>query len=300
MQQLVFDIQPFSLHDGPGIRTTVFLKGCPMQCKWCSNPEGIDSEPTLSFQKSKCSNCLECVEICSTEALISVEGQLVVQHEKCNACGECIEVCPTDALKLYGYQATSQEIIDQVKKDKTFFKKSGGGITLTGGEVMMQPQFAKDILKLAKDDEINTCIETCGFARQKDYAAILDYVDIILFDYKITDPDEHKYYTGQSNEIILNNLKFLCENGAKIVLRIPIIPGINDTDEHFKALSYISNQYKSIEKVEVMPYHNWGEHKYQEIGLKKSDHKFETVSKEKVEQWVSRLKDMGCKNVVKS
>lgn len=299
MRQQIFDIQAFSLHDGPGIRTTVFLKGCPLKCKWCSNPEGIDPEPTLSYKKSKCSNCLKCVEICSTGALTAVEGQLVVQHKKCNGCGDCIEVCPTDALKLYGYQATPQEIIDQIKKDRKFFDKSDGGITLSGGEVMMQTQFATEILKLAKEEEIHTCIETCGFAGQKEFTAILKYVDNVLFDYKITDSDEHKYYTGRSNKMILNNLKFLCENGTKIILRIPIIPGINDTTSHFEAITEISNQYENIIKVEVLPYHNWGGHKYHEIGIM-PDLEIDSTSTEMADQWVSKLKNMGCKNVVKN
>lgn len=297
---MIFDVQPFSLHDGPGIRTTVFLKGCPLHCAWCSNPEGISKKQTLSYQKNKCENCFKCVDVCPTEALTISNGKLSVQHSSCNTCGECVKVCPTGALKLIGFEESPEEIIERIKKDKDYFQKSGGGITLSGGEVMLQPDFALSILKMAKEENIHTCIETCGFAKEKDYEAVLPFVDIFLFDYKITNPSDHKKYTRVSNQSIINNLKFLNDKGAKIWLRIPIVPGINDTEEHFTAIAEISNKFEQIEKVELMPYHNWGEHKYEEIGIEKPGLHIDTVSEEQAQIWIVKLQELGCKNIVRS
>ncbi len=297
LSQGIFDIQTFSLHDGPGIRTTVFLKGCPLRCQWCSNPEGIDARPTLSYQESICFGCLDCVDSCPTDALTAIEGKLMVRHDLCSACGACMKVCPTGALKLYGHQESPADIMDRVKRDKKYFEKSGGGLTLSGGELMMQIGFALEILKLAKEENIHTCIETSGFASQEDYASLLPFVDLVLFDYKHSSPEEHRKYTGVSNEKILGNLRFLSEQGSQIVLRVPLIPGINDTEQHFRAVSEISKWYPGIQRVELLPYHNWGAHKYEEIGRQKPAFWTESVSPETAMGWVEKLQEMGCKNV---
>lgn len=298
MQNQIFDIQTFSLHDGPGIRTTVFLKACPLRCQWCSNPEGLELKANLSYQEKKCTHCLICTTKCPTGALSSKNGNLVVQHELCNACGLCIDSCPTQALKLYGYESDAQKIINRVKKDKLYFDNSGGGITLSGGEVMMQPKFTLQLLELAKDAGIHTCIETSGYGKQEDYEKVLPFVDLFLFDYKLTDPEEHKKYSGKSNQLILENLKFLNKKGAKINLRLPLIKGINDNAEHFQAIVDLSNRYENIENVEIMPYHNWGEHKYKEIGLKTPDIKIGSATEKDKEQWETTLLEMGCKKLI--
>lgn len=297
MRHSIFDIQTFSLHDGPGIRTTVFLKGCPLRCVWCSNPEGLESQPSLSYQLNKCIQCLACVEVCPTEALTSDQGNLVVQHELCNACGACLEVCPTGALKLYGYEISAGDLMDRVKKDRKYFDKSGGGLTLSGGEVMMQLEFALEILKLAKEEKIHTCVETSGFAKQEDFELLLPYVDIFLFDYKISDPENHQKYTGVSNEIILQNLKYLSDSGSQIILRVPVIPGINDREDHFKRISELSHTYSGIRGVELLPYHKWGEHKYKETGRPGPKLDLESVSEERAGEWLNRLRALACKNV---
>lgn len=297
MQQRIFDIQTFSLHDGPGIRTTVFLKGCPLRCLWCCNPEGFEAGPTLSYQDSKCLGCLACVEVCPTDALTADEAKLEVQHHLCNGCGACLEVCPSGALKLFGYERTAREIIDRIKRDKKYFDKSGGGLTLSGGEVMKQSVYALEILKLAKQENIHTCIETSGYAQQEEFKQLLPYVDIFLFDYKISDPEDHLKFTGVSNELILDNLKFLSVSGCQIILRVPLIPGINDTDQHFRTISDISKRYSGIQGVEVLPYHNWGEHKFKDVGLKKPDIQAKSVSASLAGEWLEKLRAMDCKNV---
>ncbi|MFA9389630.1 MAG: glycyl-radical enzyme activating protein [Prolixibacteraceae bacterium] len=217
MEGNIFDIQPFALHDGPGIRTTVFLKGCPLRCQWCCNPESFTSKPILSYNLEKCIQCHECVPHCKSDALsISENGTLQVKHELCTNCGECIKNCPTGALKIYGYTMSSDDILDRIIKDKVYFDKSGGGITLSGGEVMMQTAFSTDLLKKAKEKGLHTCIETSGFAQQSEYKKIAPYVDLFLFDYKITGKNIHKKYTAQDNNKILSNLDFLNSIGAQI------------------------------------------------------------------------------------
>ncbi len=299
MHNQIFEIQTFSLHDGPGIRTTVFFKGCPLRCKWCSNPEGLEIRPTLSYQIKKCTQCLACSNVCPSGALSAENGKLIVQHDKCTACGLCLEICPTQALKLYGYPAEAEDIIVRVKKDKAYFDKSGGGITLSGGEVMMQPQFTLQLLQLAKQEKIHTCIETCGYGKQEDYKKILPFVDLFLFDYKLSNEAAHVAYTGKSNQKILENLDFICKNGAKVCLRLPIIPEINDNTAHFKAIVEVSQKYEAIKSVELMPYHNWGQHKYEEIGLTTPDIKIESASAELAEGWENQLRKLGCKKLVK-
>lgn len=296
----VFDIQPFSLHDGPGIRTTVFLKGCPLSCAWCSNPEGISTKPELSFQKNTCTDCLDCTTVCKVGALIPVDGKLAVKHDKCTTCGDCLSVCPTNALKIVGYQMSAEEIIAKILKDKLYFENSGGGLTLSGGEVTMQSKNVKGLLKLAKKEGIHTCIETCGYVREKGLSELLPYVDLVLFDYKITASDEHEYYTGKSNEIILENLQFLNDQGKKIVLRTPIIPGINDSDQHFAAIAALCKRFKQIERVEMMPYHNWGVHKYEEIGRMPPELDIETPDSEVIDAYLMRLRELGCEQAFKS
>lgn len=297
-RQEIFDIQNFSLHDGPGIRTTVFLKGCPLRCQWCSNPEGLESGPTLSYQAAKCTNCLACVEVCPTGALTAPKGKLEVKHDECIGCGLCVQVCPSAALKLYGYRQTPEELIEKIKKDRKYFENSGGGLTLSGGEVMMQAEYATEILRLARKEKIHTCIETCGYASQEKYASIMPFVDLFLFDYKLSDSEKHLEYTGVGNERILENLKFLDRKGAQIILRVPIIQGINDNDSHFRSIAEISREHKGIQQVEIMPYHNWGEHKYAECGMPKKGMPIQSVSPEKSQEWLEALEAMDCKNVV--
>lgn len=299
MRQQFFDIQPFSLHDGPGIRTTVFMKGCPLRCSWCSNPEGYLPKHDLSFSRDKCTDCMDCVDVCDEAVFFNNKGVLEVNHDKCTHCGDCVPVCPTSALKIFGRDMEVDDIIAQVLKDKAYFDNSGGGITLSGGECMMQPQTVLSLLQKAKAHGLHTCIETSGFAKTKDFDQVVPYTDIFLFDYKITGTDAHQKYTGQRNELILENLEFLNAHQAKIILRCPIIPGINDTHEHFEAIVALSKKYVNITHIELMPYHTWGAHKYEEIGLSPPPIAVRTVGDEAIAGWLQYLHDNGCTKAVK-
>lgn len=267
MQGIVFDIQRFSLNDGPGIRTTVFLKGCFLKCKWCHNPESQSLKPQLSFNSEKCLHCFECVKVCPNNAHgIDENNKHFVKWNLCDVLGKCIDVCPTGALKLVGNNQEIDDIILEVMKDKKYYDKTGGGITISGGEPLVQFEFTKKLLSKAKNKGLQTILDTCGYADKNHYKEIIPYVDIFLFDYKLTNDDEHKKYTGASNKIILGNLDFLYKSGASIILRCPLIPDVNDSYNHLEGIKNIIKQYPLLKSVEIMPYHNMGRDKSGRIG----------------------------------
>lgn len=299
MKGFVFDIQKFALHDGPGIRTTVFLKGCELRCKWCCNPESQLPSPQLSFDAKKCTHCLECIESCSFGALTKNGSQLKVDYEKCTGCGDCVSECGPGALKIFGYETDAQTVVSEVMKDKMYFDNSGGGITLSGGDPVFQPDFTYSILKLAKEKGIHTSLETSGHSKPEIIRKLAEVTDLFLFDFKHYKSEMHEKYTGVPNNIILKNLDFLCSNNHPVILRCPIIPGVNDSLEHFRTIAEISNKYNSIREVEIMPFHDWGFHKYEMIGLKRPSINSETISKETKKQWISNLEKLGCSKVKK-
>ncbi|MFA9392120.1 MAG: glycyl-radical enzyme activating protein [Prolixibacteraceae bacterium] len=299
MKGIIFDIQRFSLHDGPGIRTTVFLKGCPFECVWCSNPESIHPKPQLAYDFNKCSQCLDCIEVCPTGALSNSDGQLHVDFDLCNTCGKCVRKCSFSALKIYGEQMSSDEIIQEVLKDESYFKNSGGGITLSGGDPLFQFNFTFELLTKAKENGLNTCLETEGFAPPEQFRKILPLVDLFYFDYKLTDEELHLKYTGKSNGKVLNALQFLCENKANVVLRCIVVPGINDTEEHFQAIAQLSHRYEAIQGIQIMPFHSFGSGKYQQTGKENHLKNLKTVYNEICTTWINRIEKFGGKNVSK-
>jgi glycyl-radical enzyme activating protein len=299
MTGTIFDIQRFALHDGPGIRTTVFLKGCPLSCAWCCNPESQQPQPQLGYDAEKCTHCFKCVAVCPTGALSERDKTLQVAFDLCIACGNCVEECPESALKILGYEADSQEIIDQVAKDKKYFDNSGGGLTISGGDPLFQPEFTLDLLKKAKTLNINTCIETSAFVSREVLESLLPWVDYFYIDYKITGEEEHKLFTGVSSKQVLENIDFLYRNNTYVVLRCAIIPGINDNDAHFKAIAEMSKKYKAVRQVHILPYHRYGESKYRQIGIKVPELHTEPVSDEQVNLWMARIIEYGGRDVMR-
>lgn len=265
---IVFNIQKFSVNDGPGIRTTVFLKGCPLRCAWCHNPESLEKNAEISFIAKKCIGCGYCFRVCPHGCHAMKNGKHVFDRSRCVRCGLCAKECYAQALETVGKPMTVPEVIKEVLKDIPFYETSGGGMTISGGEPMAQFEFTKSLLRAAKKEKIGTALETCGYAPMKAYAAVMDYVDLFLYDCKETNPDRHKEYTGLDNRLIIKNLFALDKAGKTIVLRCPVIPGLNDRPDHFAGIAELANRLTNISEINVLPYHPLGEDKSARIGKK--------------------------------
>ncbi len=261
----IFNIQKFCINDGPGIRTTVFFKGCPLRCKWCHNPESQKKSPELLFSADKCVTCRKCETVCENKVHIFTDSHILLR-ESCIACKKCEALCPNDAIEIAGRRLTADEVLKEVLSDKEFFEDSGGGLTLSGGEPFMQFDFMLSVLKEAKKEGIHTCVETCGFAAREKLLEAAPFIDIFLFDYKITDSSLHKEFTGTDNTLILSNLRALSSAGCKIILRCPVIPGVNDNDGHFRAIGDLSRENQGIIAVDIAPYHELGISKGERLG----------------------------------
>ena len=294
MKNYVFDIQRFCIKDGPGIRTTVFLKGCPLDCVWCHNPESKQKSPILAFDKSKCISCGSCINTCLQKAILTVG---VIERDKCNLCSDCVKSC-IGALEILGKEIEIDQIILTVLSDKSFYDNSGGGLTVSGGEPLYSAEFTKQLLEKTKKHGIHTCIETSGFGRLEDLESISPYVDLFLFDVKETDSALHKKYTGVDNELILQNLFRINEIGSKIILRCPIIPGYNDRKDHFKNIAKLATQLENVLRIEILPYHSLGKSKSKLIG---QEYQIDATfpSKEQIEEWIRNISCYTDKEVIK-
>ena len=284
MMGTILNIQRFCTDDSPGIRTTVFLKGCPLRCIWCHNPESQAKRRELMYDPKKCVDCGRCAVACPEKCHLFDESHTFARNA-CIGCGACTEVCPTGALELYGKSITVDEVYNEVKRDKAFYETSGGGVTVSGGEPLFQPEFTAELLRKCRENGIHTAIETSGFSNEKALFTVLEHCDLVLFDIKETDEERHKQYTGVSLTTILRNLKLVNDKKIPFIIRAPIIPTLNDRESHFKSLKTIRESMKFCQGIQIMPYHRIGSYKYELLDRKYICNDISEPSKEMIETW---------------
>ncbi|MFC0906180.1 trans-4-hydroxy-L-proline dehydratase activase [Clostridium sp. MT-14] len=290
----IFNIQKYSIHDGPGIRTTVFFKGCPLKCWWCHNPESQNTNHEIMFFEERCTVCGKCIKKCPQNAIKINNNFPEIDKFKCTLCEKCVDFCPNKAREHVGRNITSNELIKEIVKDEVFYEQSGGGVTFSGGEPLMQVDFLDDILKRCKDRGIHTAVDTSGYAPWKSFERIASKVDLFLYDIKIMDNEKHKKYIGAENDIILKNIENLSNMGCNIYLRMPIIKEINDDNDHIektiKLLSIIN-----VEQVNLLPYHKIGMDKYRRLKMNYKLSGMEKPSDERMEEISQKFKKAGIK-----
>jgi len=265
---IIANIQGFSIHDGPGIRTVVFFKGCPLYCRWCSNPECLSGKPQVGFIESLCKGCGKCLEVCTNKAIRHGEGGHRIDYVRCKTCGKCVDQCYSGALVRYGGSMTVAEVWDAVRRDKMFYDESGGGVTVSGGEPLLRPAFVHELFELCSQEGIDTCVETCGYVHSRALLEILPVTDHFLFDLKLMDRQAHKKHTGQSNRKILKNAGLLMERGADVLFRQPLIPGVNDSIENIEATArFLAGLGKNAARLQIMPFHRMGQSKYKALDM---------------------------------
>jgi len=288
MKGIVFDIKRYSIHDGEGLRTTVFLKGCPLRCLWCHNPESQQLEPQMVWYKNRCISCFSCIDSCEFNAIkVDSNKRIEISEKLCSHCGECVKVCPTNAIEMIGKEYEAKELTNEILKDELFFE-DGGGVTISGGEPFVQYDFLMEILSLLRNEQLNIALDTSGYTSKDKLLSSIKYVSLFLYDLKIMDSKKHKAYTGVDNKIILDNLKSLDENGAKIAVRIPVIPTINDDNENIEKTIDFLLKLKNIVSVDLLPFHNMMIDKYKRLKMpyllgniaKPNDNKMEKIKKE--------------------
>ena len=268
MKGMIFSIKRFAVHDGPGIRTTVFFKGCPLRCRWCHNPEGLTARPQATYDKDKCIGCMECTAVCPSNAQREENGRHIFERKRCIACGRCESVCLGRAIAFYGQETDAEELCRIAGQDRAFFDSSGGGVTVSGGEPLLQAEFVAEFLNLAKSRGLRTAVDTCGAVPRAAVEQVLPYTDLFLFDVKHTDPQKHREGTGKTNGQILQNLRFLDDAGAKTEIRYPLIPGFNDDESALRDAADLFASLKNATGVRILPYHFYAGSKYRTLGMK--------------------------------
>lgn len=263
----IFDIKRYSINDGPGIRVTIFFKGCPLRCAWCHNPESFSMHIEKMYNASKCIGAQACVEICPNQALTLTEIGIVTNAELCKLCGKCAEVCPTKAIEMTGYRQTMDKILDEIEKERLVMDQSGGGVTFSGGEPLQHLHFLKKLLEECGKKGYHRAVDTTGFTETKNLLDVAKLTDLFLYDLKHMNPEKHRQYTGVSNELMLHNLQELAKTGADINIRIPFIGGVNTDRENVEqSAAFIASLAGSKKQVNVLPYHNIAAHKYKKLG----------------------------------
>ena len=289
---MIFDIKKYSINDGPGIRTTVFLKGCPLDCWWCHNPESKSLKPELMYRANRCTLCAECVDDCPLNA-ISINGRANTDRTLCDNCGICAEVCYNGARELLGSEMSVAQVMKEIERDVPFFDQSKGGVTFSGGEPLMQRKFLAEVLRACRAHDIHTVVDTSGYATWEVLESIRGDVNLFLYDLKSMDDERHKQYTGVSNELILENLRRLSVAGAQCVVRIPLIPGMNDDDENLRKSGEFLSKLENVVAVDLMGYHEIAKGKYEALGMEYRLPETKSPSAEKLQSAAKMLEEFG-------
>ncbi|MDB7979826.1 glycyl-radical enzyme activating protein [Faecalicoccus pleomorphus] len=289
---LIFNIQKFSIHDGPGIRTTIFLKGCPLRCKWCANPESQSAHVQILWDQKKCVHCLQCVKSCMYQAISCREGEIHIDEALCQGCLNCVSTCLQSALSNEGETKEIEEIVRIALQDKDFYEESGGGITISGGEGMSQPYFLKELVKELKKHNLHLAIETTGYIPKETFHELAPLFDLLLFDVKHYDTNRHFEGTGVHNEQIINNLKWATHQGLEILPRIPVIPGFNDSIQDAAGLASLLTEI-GLKKVQLLPFHQFGERKYEMMHKEYAYKNVKALQKEDLTEYQNEFTKKG-------
>ena len=290
---IIFDIKRYAIHDGPGIRTTVFMKGCPLACQWCHNPEGIEPTAFVTYKKERCIRCGACVEDCPEGALSNKSEGISPSGLPCKSCFTCTEICPSEAREVVGREMTAEELLKEIIKDIPFYDTSGGGVTFSGGEPLMQPDFLLQILHLCGQLQIHRAVDTTGYTSTETLMSVAELTDLFLFDLKMMDSEKHERYTGISNQRIIDNLIHLAGQKSTIIIRYPLIPGVNDDMENLDWTGSFLQGLPTVVKVDILPYHNFQQSKYIRFNLSTSVQEVPQPSYEKLVFAKKRLENYG-------